>query len=72
MKALIGLAVLGIAVLLGLIGLCTLALRQRTVSIAGVPVTPRAMGLTILGITVWNPLFAALLIGVEVLALKEL
>lgn len=63
---------LGIAVLLGPIGLCTLVLRQRTVSIAGVPVTPRAMGLTILGITVWNLLFAAFLIGVEILALKEL
>ena len=63
---------LGTAVLLGLIGLCTLVLRQRTVSIAGVPVTPRAMGLTILGITLWNLLFAGFLIGVEVLALKEL
>lgn len=63
---------LGIAVLLSLIALCILILRQRPVSTAGVPVAPRTMGLAILGITVWNLLFAGFLIGVEVFALKEL
>lgn len=55
------------AILLGLIALSVLIHRQRTTSIAGVPVTPRAMALAILGITVWNLLLAGFLIGVEIL-----
>lgn len=55
------------AIRLGLITLSVLIHRQRTTPIAGVPVTPRAMTLAILGITAWNLLLPGLLIGVEIL-----
>lgn len=63
---------LGIIVLLLLIALCFLILRQRPVSLFGYVVTPRVMGVTGLLISLWNLVFAAFLLGVEVVYLKEL
>jgi len=63
---------LGIIVLLVLIALCFLILRQRSLNFFGYTVTPKAMGVTIFLITLWNLVFAAFLLGVEVVQLKEL
>lgn len=63
---------LGIIVLLFVIALCCLILRQRPVSLFGYVVTPKAMGVTVALVTVWNLVFAAFLLGVEVFQLREL
>lgn len=63
---------LGIIVLLVLIALCFVILRQRPLNLFGYAVTPKAMGVTIFLITLWNLLFSAFLLGVEVVQLKEL
>lgn len=63
---------LGIVVLLGVIVLSWLILRGRRLHLFGYQITPQFMGLGILLITIWNLVFAAFLVGVEVIALKEL
>ena len=63
---------LGIIVLLLLIALCFFILRQRPLNLFGYSVTPKAMGVTAFLITLWNLVFAAFLLGVEVVHLKEL
>lgn len=63
---------LGIMILLLLIALCTLILKQRPLGLFGYTVTPKAMGVAVILITVWNLFFAAFLLGVEVVHLKEL
>ncbi len=63
---------LGILVLLLLIALCLLILRQRPLSLFGHAVTPKVMGVTVFLITLWNLVFAAFLLGVEVVQLNEL
>jgi len=65
-------SLLGILVLLLLIALCFLLLRQRPLRLLGYTVTLRAMGITVVLITLWNLLVAAFLLGVEVVQLKEL
>ena len=62
----------GIIVLLLLIALCSLILRQRPLRLFRYTVTPRAMGVTIFLITLWNLVVAAFLLGVEVVQFKEL
>lgn len=62
----------GIIVLLMLIALCFLILRQRSLSLFGYTMTPKAMGVTVFLITLWNLVFAGFLLGVEVVYLKEL
>lgn len=63
---------LGIIILLLLFALCLLILRQRPVSLFGYTLSPKAMGMSVLLITLWNLVFAAFLLGVEVFQLKEL
>ena len=63
---------LGIIVLLLLITLCSLALKEQPLSLFGSAVTPKAMGVAIFLITLWNLIFAVFLLGVEVVQLKEL
>lgn len=63
---------LGIVVLLVVILLSWLILKGKTLSLFGYRMGPQFMGLGILLITLWNLIFGALLIGVEVIALKEL
>lgn len=63
---------LGIIVLLLLIALCTLMLRQRSLSLFGYAFSPRAMGVTVFLMTLWNLAFAAFLLGVEIFELREL
>ncbi len=63
---------LGILALLLLIALCVLILRQRPLSLFGATVTPKAMGVTVFLMTLWNLVFAAFLLGVEIVQLKEL
>lgn len=63
---------LGIIVLLVLIALCFLILRQRSLNLFRYTVTPKTMGVTVLLATLWNLVFAAFLLGVEVVQLKEL
>jgi hypothetical protein len=63
---------IGIIVLLLLIALCHLILRQRPLSLFGYTVSPKAMGVTVFLITLWNLVFATFLLGVEVFQLKEL
>ncbi len=63
---------LGIIVLLLLIALCFFILRQRSLNLFGYSVTPKAIGVTVFLITLWNLVFAAFLLGVEVVHLKEL
>ena len=65
-------SLLGIIVLLLLIALCFFILRQRPLNLFGYSVTPKAMGITVFLITLWNLVFAAFLLGVEVVQLKEL
>jgi hypothetical protein len=63
---------LGTIVLLLLITLCVLILLQRPVSLLGYTLSPKAMGVTVFLITLWNLVFAAFLLGIEVFQLKEL
>lgn len=63
---------LGVLVLLGIILLSWLILRDKSLSLFGYQLTPRFLGLGILLVTFWNLIFAAFLVGVEVIALKEL
>ena len=63
---------IGIIVLLLLIALCLLILRQRPVSLLGYTLSPKAMGVTVFLITLWNLVFATFLLGIEVFQLKEL
>jgi len=63
---------LGILVLLALIFLAWLILRGKSLNLFGYRMSPQFMGLGILLVTLWNVLFATFLIGVEVIALKEL
>jgi len=65
-------SLLGILVLLLLIALCFLLLRQRPLRLLGYTVTPKAMGMTVVLITLWNLLVAAFLLGVEIVRFKEL
>lgn len=63
---------LGIPTLLVVIALSVIILRQRTWSLFGHRVTPTAMGIMLFLITVWNLVFAAFLLGVEVVQFREL
>lgn len=63
---------LGIVMLLVVILLSWLILKGKTLSLFGYRMGPQFMGLGILLITLWNLIFGAFLIGVEVIALKEL
>lgn len=63
---------LGIVVLLAVILLAWLILKGKSLTFFGYHMSPQLMGLGILLITLWNVLFATFLIGVEVIALKEL
>lgn len=63
---------LGIAVLLGVIALCTAIMKGRRFSLFGYPITPHLMGLAVFLATVWNAVFSAFLIAIEVLVLKEI
>ena len=63
---------LGILTLLVVIALSALILRQRAWSLFGHRVTPRAMGIMVFLITAWNLVFAAFLLGVEAIQLREL
>lgn len=63
---------LGIPTLLVVIALSVIILRQRTWSLFGHRVTPQAMGIMLFLITVWNLVFAAFLLGVEVVQFREL
>lgn len=63
---------LGVLVLLGVILLSWLILKGRSLSLFGYKISPQLMGLVILLITFWNLIFSAFLVGVEVIALKEL
>ncbi len=63
---------LGIVTLLVVILLSWLILKGKTLSLFGYRMGPQFMGLAILLITLWNLIFGAFLIGVEVVALKEL
>lgn len=65
-------SLLGILVLLLLIALCFLLLGQRPLRLLGYTVTLRAMGITVVLINLWNLIFAAFLLGVEVVQFKEL
>ncbi len=63
---------LSIVTLLVVILLSWLILKGKTLSLFGYRMGPQFMGLAILLITLWNLIFGAFLIGVEVVALKEL
>ncbi|MGQ0715615.1 MAG: hypothetical protein ACT4PJ_18100 [Gemmatimonadaceae bacterium] len=63
---------LGIVTLLVVIALSVLILRRRTWSLFGYRVTPQTMGLMVFLITVWNVAFAAFLLVVETVQLREL
>jgi hypothetical protein len=63
---------LGILALLVVIALSVLILRQRDWSLCGYRVTRQTMARTVFLITVWNLVFAAFLLGVEALQLREL
>ena len=63
---------LGIVVLLAVIVLAWLILKGKSLTLFGYRMSPQFMGLAILLITLWNVVFATFLIGVEVVALKEL
>jgi hypothetical protein len=63
---------LGIVVLLAVIVLAVLILKGKSLTLCGYRMSPQFIGLAILLITLWNVVFATLLIGVEVVALKEL
>lgn len=63
---------LGIVVLLAVILLSWLILKGKSLCLFGYAMGPQLMGLGILLITLWNMIFGAFLIGVEVVALKEL
>lgn len=63
---------LGIVVLLVTILLAWLILKGKSLTLFGYRMGPQFMGLGILLITIWNLVFGAFLIGVEVIALKEL
>ncbi|HWP59795.1 MAG TPA: hypothetical protein VNL14_18025 [Candidatus Acidoferrales bacterium] len=65
-------SLIGIVVLLLIIGLCFLILRQRPLHLFGYAATPKAMGVTVLLITLWNLVFAAFLLGVEIVQFREL
>jgi hypothetical protein len=63
---------LGILVLLAVIILARLILKGKGPTLFGYRMSPQLMGLGILLIILWNVVFATFLIGVEVIALKEL
>lgn len=63
---------LGVVVLLVTILLAWLILKGKSLTLFGYRMTPQFMGLGILLITIWNVVFGTFLIGVEVIALKEL
>lgn len=63
---------LGVVVLLAVIVLAWFILKGKSLTLFGYRMAPQFMGLAILLITLWNVVFATFLIGVEVIALKEL
>jgi hypothetical protein len=63
---------LGILVLLAVILLARLILKGKSLTLFAYAMGPQFMGLAILLITPWNLIFGTFLIGVEVIALKEL
>lgn len=63
---------LGVIVLLGVILLSWFILTEKSFSLFGYKISSQFMGLVILLITFWNLIFSAFLVGVEVIALKEL
>lgn len=63
---------LGVVVLLTVVVLSWLILKGKTVALFGYRISAQFMGLAVLLITLWNVVFAGFLIGVEVVALKEL
>ncbi len=63
---------LGIVVLFGTIALCAAILKTKRFSLFGYPVTPQFMGLTVLLVTIWNLVFSAFLIAIEIMVLKEI
>jgi hypothetical protein len=65
-------SILGILVLLLLIALCWLILRQRPLRLFGYAVTPKALGITVFLLLVWNLVFAGFLVGVEAVQFNEL
>jgi hypothetical protein len=65
-------APVGILVLLLVLGLSFFILQQRRLSFVGHTVTPQTMGIAVFLITVWNVVFAAFLLVVEIVQLKEL
>lgn len=65
-------SILGILVLLLLIALCWLILRQRPLRLLGYAVTPKALGITVFLLLVWNLVFAGFLLGVEAVQFNEL
>ncbi|MFQ5657811.1 MAG: hypothetical protein ACE5G5_09745 [Candidatus Methylomirabilales bacterium] len=63
---------LGIVVLVAVILFSWLILKGKSLTLFGYRMNPQFMGLGILLIAFWNLFFGAFLIGVEVIALKEL
>ena len=63
---------LGVVVLLLTILLAWVILKGKYLTLFGYRISPQFMGLGILLITMWNVVFGTFLIGVEVIALKEL
>lgn len=63
---------LGVVILLGVIALSWMILKGKSFTLFGYRMSPQFMGLGILLIAFWNLVFGAFLIGVEVIALKEL
>ena len=63
---------LGIVILLAVILLAWLILKGKCLTLFGYRISQQFMGLGILLITMWNVVFGTFLIGVEVIALKEL
>ncbi len=64
-------SLLGILVLVGVIALCAAILKGQRFSLFGYLITPQLMGLAVLLVTMWNIVFSAFLIAIEVLVLKE-
>ncbi len=63
---------LGILVLLGVIALCVAILKGKRLNLFGYPIAPQFMGLVVLLVTIWNVVFSAFLIAIEILVLKEI
>lgn len=63
---------LGVVILLAVIALSWMILKGKSFTLFGYRMSPQFMGLGILLIAFWDLVFGAFLIGVEVIALKEL